>query len=267
MIKNFTRTSIVAILFGGVISLGIFSPLKAVYAHTFSGGESAAFLALVKILQADSHLVQSNIASNVTLAQAHANAIAEHLDANTTKELAERNKLVTNDLTKAISDLNQTVQSRPTPTADVVKGKIDNIDALLQEAITVRVEKNQLSNSTVKAQAISDIIDETLERYREAYGIEEGTSTAGHNTIVNMADYQSAQAIAAKAQEMFNEAKQLIQANGSSSTSSAITKVGNDLSKLKNDIDTKIPYDRVATFANSTITSDLKAAFKLESSK
>src|SRR5919198_1301716 len=244
MVKNITRGSILAILVAGLISLGVVFPLKATYAHTFSGGESAAFLALVKILQADSHLVQSNIASNVTSAQAHANAVAEHLDANTTKELAERNKLVTSDLTKAISDLKKTVQSKPTPTADVVKGKINNINALLQEAITVRVEKNQLSNSTVKGQAVSDIIDEVLERYREAYGIEEGKSTAGHNSIVNMADYQSAQAIAAKAQEMFSEAKQLVRANESSSTLSAITKVGNGLYILKNDIDTKVPYDK-----------------------
>ena len=263
MICNISRSSILAILFAGVVSLGVVFPLKAVYAHTFSGGESAAFLALVKILQADLHLVQSNIASNVSLAQAHANAVAEHLDANTTKELAERNKLVANDLTKAISDLNQTVQSKPTPTADVVKGKINNIDALLQEAITVRVEKNQLSNSTVKGQAVSDIIDEALERYREAYGIEEGKSAAGHNSIVNMADYQSAQAIATKAQEMFNEAKQLVPTNESSPTLAAITKLGNNLAMLKNDIDTKAPYDKVATFANSTITPDLKAAFKL----
>src|SRR5919199_5623074 len=163
MIHITVRTSIFAIMFAGIISLGAFSPLKAAYAHTFSGGESASFLALVKILQADLGLVQSNIASNATLAQAHASAVADHLDANTTKELAERNKLVANDLSKAISDLNQTVQSKPTPTADVVKGKIDNIDALLQEAITVRVEKNQLSNSTVKGQAVSDIIDEALE--------------------------------------------------------------------------------------------------------
>jgi hypothetical protein len=264
MISNISsRNSILAILFAGVISIAVVFPLKAAYAHTFSGGESASFLALVKILQADLDQVQSNVASNATLSQAHASAVAEHLDANTTKELAERNKLVTNDLTKAISDLNQTIQSKPT--LDVVKGKISNINALLQEAITVRVEKNQLTNSTVKGQAVSDIVDEVLERYREAYGIEEGKSTAGHNSIVNMADYQSAQAIAAKAQEMFNEAKQLIPPNESSST--AITKVGSDLSTLKNDIDTKLPYDRVVTFANSTVTPDLKVAFKLGSSE
>src|SRR5918911_5477606 len=151
MISNNSRNSILAILFAGVISIAVVSPLKAAYAHTFSGGESAAFLALVKILQADLDQVQSNVASNATIAQDHANAVAEHLDANTTKELAERNKLVTNDLTKSIADLNQTIGTKPTPTEDVIKGKVDRVDALLQEAIAVRVEKNQLTNSTVKA--------------------------------------------------------------------------------------------------------------------
>jgi hypothetical protein len=258
MICNISRSSILAILFAGVVSMAVVFPLKAVYAHTFSGGESSAFLALVKILQADSNLVQSNIASNATLAQAHANAVAEHLDANTTKELVERNKLVANDLTKAISDLNQTVQSKPAPAADVVKGKINNINALLAEAITVRVEKNQLSNSTVKGQAVANIVDEALERYREAYGIEEGRSAAGHNAIVNMADYQSAQAIAAKAQEMFNEAKQL-----TSTSSAAITKVGNDLIQFKNNIYMKTPYDKVNSYMEDTLDPDIKAAFKL----
>jgi hypothetical protein len=40
-----------------------------------------------------------------------------------------------------------------------------------QEAIAVRIEKNQLSNSTVKARAVSDIVDEATERYSEAYRI------------------------------------------------------------------------------------------------
>jgi hypothetical protein len=141
MIGSITRGSILTILFAGVISLGVFFPLKSVHAHTFSGAESAAFLALVKVLQADLNLVQSNIASNATLAQAHANAVAEHLDANTTEQLAERNKRITNDLTNSIADLNQTVSTKPIPTADIIKGKVDKIDSLLQEAITVRVEK------------------------------------------------------------------------------------------------------------------------------
>jgi hypothetical protein len=98
----------------------------------------------------------------MTLDQAHTNTVAKQLDANTTRELAERNKLVANDLTKAITALNQTVITKPIPTQEVLKGKVDRIDALLQEAITVRVGKNQLNNSTIKGQAIGDIVNEAL---------------------------------------------------------------------------------------------------------
>jgi hypothetical protein len=75
--------------------------------------------------------------------------------------------------------------------------------------------------------------------------------------IVNTAAYQSAQAIAAKAQEMFDEAKQI------APQSAAITKVSNDLVQLKNDIDVKTSYDKVNAFVENTLNPDIKAAFKL----
>jgi hypothetical protein len=62
---------------------------------------------------------------------------------------------------------------------------------------------------------------------------------------------------------MFNEAKQLIPANSTSTTISAIAKQGNDLSTLKSDIDSKAPYDKVVTLINDTIQPSLKAAFNL----
>jgi hypothetical protein len=114
------------------------------------------------------------IGSNFSLLSSDVSIISNaRFNANTTGQLAERNKRITNDLTDSIADLNQTAGTKPTPTQDVIKGKVDRINALLQEAITVRVEKNQSTNSTVKSQAVSDIVDEVLERYREAYGIEE----------------------------------------------------------------------------------------------
>jgi hypothetical protein len=253
-----------------VISISLtYPPNRVAYAHTFSGSESAAFLALVKIIQSEAGLIQSNLPSNITLAQEHAEHLTEHLDANTTKELAERNKRVANDLTTALSDLQSTVKSKPIPAAEVIKDKVSNIGDILQEAITVRVEKDQLKNSTVKAEATSNIVNETLEHYGGAYGIEEegggeeqgNTTAAGHNTIVNVAEYQSAQALASKAEEMFNEAKSLMSSNATSSSN--IAKVGNDLSQLKSDIDAKKPYDSVATLIESTIQPDIKAAFNL----
>jgi hypothetical protein len=61
---------------------------------------------------------------------------------------------------------------------------------------------------------------------------------------------------------MFSEAKQLVLANASSSNS-AIAKLGTDLSKLKNDIDSKIPYDNAVMLVDKTIQPSLKMAFNL----
>jgi hypothetical protein len=56
---------------------------------------------------------------------------------------------------------------------------------------------------------------------------------------------------------MFKEAKQL------TSTSAAITKVGDDLTQFKNYIDSKTPYDKVNSYMEDTLDPDIKAAFKL----
>ena len=151
----------------------IFPIKQMVYAHTFSGDESAAFLALVRQIEAEIGLVNSNLPSNITLAQEHAEHATEHLDANTTKELTERNERVSNDLTRELSDLQASINAKPIPATQVINDKVANINATLQDAIAVRIEQDQLSNSTVNALAINDILGEVLEHYGAAYGIEE----------------------------------------------------------------------------------------------
>ena len=137
---------LIVLLLFTLISVGISAyPITRIYAHTFSGGESASFLALANQLESEVHLVQSNIPSNITLARDHASDARQHLDANTTKELSERNKRVANDLNVGLEDLQKTVNSSsPAPTQAAVKDKVDNIVALLQEALSARVEPEQM---------------------------------------------------------------------------------------------------------------------------
>jgi hypothetical protein len=123
-------------------------------------------------------------------------------------------------------------------------------------------------------------VNETLRQYGYAHGISVGkgantssnanavSAANNHNTIVNMSAYQSAQALASQAQSMLSQIKTAVPANATSSvtttaTTSAITKVNNDLSQLKNSIDMKSPYEKVASLVQKTIYPDLKAAFKL----
>jgi hypothetical protein len=287
LISSTAKSTIIIIimLIAGSISVVLVPELnRAVYAHTFTGEESASFLSVIKILQAENNLVQSNLASNLTLAQDHAKAIADVVRGNHTfgvlpDEVSENNKRVAADVIKAVDALRTTFNSKQKPSEADVKAKLDNLNAVLQEAVTVRVPKDHLSNSTVNAGVTRDLVNETLRQYGYAHGISvgKGSNTSSnanavsaansHNTIVNMSAYQSAQALSSQALSMISQIKTAVPANGTSSatttTTSAITKVDNDLSQLKSSIDVKSPYEKVASLVQKTIYPDLKAAFKL----
>jgi hypothetical protein len=265
------------LLTGTVISIVIILPIKQMaYAHTFSGDESAAFLALVRQIGAELGLVNSNLSSNITLAQEHAERATEHLDANTTKELAERNERVSNDLTRGLSELQASLEAKPIPASQAINEEVTNINATLQDAIAARIEPDQLSNSTVNALAINDILGEVLEAYGAAYGIEEhgeegnnetGTpdnttgTAAGQNTtsIINLAEYQSAQSYANESGQMLNE----VRASVPSNATSAISNVENGINEMITAINNKSPFPAVDEIVDDKVLPSLKTTFNV----
>jgi hypothetical protein len=258
--------SITAITLAIVLSVGGIYPLnRTIYAHTFSGGESASFLALATQIAAEAHLVQANSQSNITLAQDHAVDARQHLDANTTKELTERNKRVAHDLTAALIDLQRSINStNPPPTTAIVKEKVSNIDGLLQEALSARVEPDQMKNATVHILALNNILNEITEHYGGAYGIEEGkqNETSTRNRIVNMADYQSAQSYANQTLQMFNDTKRVASSNITSSPE--FSKIDTDLTSLKSAIESKKQFKEVQQIIEGQLRPHIESTFKLK---
>jgi phage host-nuclease inhibitor protein Gam len=224
-------------------------------------------------------LVNTNLSSNITLAQEHAEHATEHLDTNTTKELAERNKRVATDLTTELADLQNAIKAKPAPAVQEIRNNISNINDTLQEAVSVRIEKDQLNNSTVNALAINDILGEVLESYGAAYGIEEegeegkeygnmtGTETnttgteasTNATTIIDQAEYQSAQAYANEAKQMLDEIKVLAPSNATS----AISNVESGLNEMITAINNKAPFNSVDEIVDSKVLPSLKTAFNL----
>ncbi|MFZ0893482.1 MAG: hypothetical protein WAZ77_03170 [Candidatus Nitrosopolaris sp.] len=267
------------------LSAAITTPFKQVaYAHTFTGDESASFLSVIRILQAEANLVQTNLATNLSLAQEHGKSIVGIVNANHTfgilpDEVSENNKRVAADIVSGANALQNAVKSNPSPTQADVKPKIDNLNATLQEAIAVRVPKEHVGNSTINGAATKDLVNETLRQYGYAFGISSANrgntsninssafATPGaapsRNTVLNMSAYQSAQALPSQAQGMLTQTKSLLPTNATSATPSTIAKVANDLSQLKNAIDTKRPYGNVASLVQ-TIYPDLDGAFRLK---
>ena len=270
--------TIIALLLVGLIASAIIFPSKQiVYAHTFTGDESASFMSVIKILQAEANLVQSNLASNLTLAQDHAKALVDIVKGNHTfgvlpDEVSENNKRVAADVIHTANALQTALKSKPTPTLTDLGPKISNLNATLQEAVAVRLPKDAAGNSTINALATKDLVNETLRQYSFAFGVanakggsnNETGNPSGQGTVTNMSAYQSAQGLASQTQGMQIQAKSVIPTNATSATKAAVAKLDVDLSQLKKTINQKDSYDEVATLVQKTIYPDIDTAFHLE---
>jgi hypothetical protein len=263
------------------IASAIILPYKQMaYAHTFTGDESASFLSVIKTLQAEANLVQSNLVSNATLAQDHAKSVLDVVNGNHAfgvlpDEVSENNKRVAANVVHTANALQTAVKSKPTPTQTDLKTKVDNLNATLQEAVAVQLPKDAASNSTINGLATRNLVNETLRQYGYAFGVANVKGGSSNNetakssgpgsaaTITNTSAYQSAQALASQTQGMLFQAKSVVPANATSTTKAAIATVATDLSQLKSAIDEKDPYDKVASLVQETIYPDIDAAFHL----
>src|SRR5689334_1721525 len=156
-------------------------------------------------------------------------------------QISERNSRVANELTSALNSLKDTSSSTTgaDPTNNI-KTKVDRINGLLGEAVSSRVPKEIVNNATTQALVLANLANEAYFSYGRALGESQsamsnmagmamsvkeaspspsmsmGNSTgmsssmamntdSGSNSIKNMTEYQIAQALADKAQEVFNK--------------------------------------------------------------
>jgi hypothetical protein len=256
------------------------------YGHDFIPDESASFLSFANQLKTESELVQSNLANgNIDLAKEHAIRAIELLDstdpvnnASWKDEIAERNQRVANELVRAVSSLENITtssslseQQQQTTLNDTTQ-LTDEIDALIEDAITSRIDSDQRGNVTIQATALGDIINTILRYYGNAYAVgfdmanmSEMASMMGSNslnknyTLVNIADYQSAQALATKAIEIFkNELR-----SSSGNVTNSIAKLEDGLTQLSNSIKNKASPEDFMIIGHTQVHPNLQAAFNL----
>ena len=290
------------------------------FGHTFSPNESASFLSFVDQLQVESELVQTNLANGSTsLAQEHAKKAGSLLTSNITAEIAEENQRVANELTRAINDL-QDISLSPQQVG-FVDQLVSEINSILGEAESTRIEQVDLENATIQALAFADLVNSILENYGNAYAVDfdmtnmsnmvingQGNSDKSMMTIsnmsthsngnssnkemdlmnmssstmvgmdvvggeeeresginsssslVNLTDYQSAQALAAKALEIFNtELKPIAPIN----SSAFITNLENGLTQLNASIRNKASPMDIMMIVHTQIHPNILQAFSL----
>jgi hypothetical protein len=223
-----------------------------IFGHTFSGGESATFLTKVEMMKIEAQLAQKDLASNATNAKEHADHLTEHITANDTKEINERNPRLATELNNTLSDFVKTFESQ-SPSESAVKDKLSGLSDVISEVVSARIDKQQLDNVTVKAQVVNDLVGEGLEHYNSSLGETVKSETP---KIVDDADYQSAQAAVSRAIDLYNEIKPSGNANS--------TELGKSLNSLKDTIDSKSPFDQADKTIDDKITPLLNDMFKLK---
>ncbi|MGH9976695.1 MAG: hypothetical protein ACRD8Z_12805, partial [Nitrososphaeraceae archaeon] len=120
-------------------------------------------------LQTESELVETNLVDgNVSMAEEHAARAVELLNSrdpvnNITwkEEIAERNQRIAEELVSSLSLQNMNM-SATSSSYGQTNQSISNIDAIIEEAITSRIDKEQRENATIQATALGDIINTLL---------------------------------------------------------------------------------------------------------
>ena len=151
------------------------------YAHTFSTSESAHFLSLVEQIKAETGLVIMNLENNnATLAESHAEKTSSLLDNSTLDEISEVNTRIADSLETGLEQLEENVtslasgmqgqQQVPQDRMQNINDTVTSLNDILAEAITVRVESDQLNNATTWAMVLADLTNVVLSNYGNATG-------------------------------------------------------------------------------------------------
>lgn len=250
------------------------------FPHNFTPNESASFLSLVDQLKSVLITVKQDNSSSVRLAREQAQYARMLLNDSVLKELKERNQRIASELPRMLDAL-QNASSKD------FDNNLGTIDDLLGEAVTVRVDKDQLTNSTVQALAFATDIDSILNEYIAAFNgssvpmnmnmIMIGMSSMDTNVnnsmnttlnandseiVKNISAYMRARALTDIAIDRFNT-----ELKGKSNFTSAMEEVVKGLDGLKISMQNKESPTKVMGIVHGLIQPNLQTAFNLELSQ
>lgn len=177
-------TAIIAL---GVVALLLFGSNISnyqIYGHNFAGDESATFLALMDQIQTEMDLINTNLAANnQSLAKEHLNNIDELYTKNIKKEIAERNERIANEITSVINETNIAIEKNKD-----IASSVENFDDIIGEAISVRIDPDAMTNSTIHALHFANLINSIDLSYADALGTKPMNMSAMN---MNMSDDDS----------------------------------------------------------------------------
>ena len=266
-----------------------------IYGHNFAGDESASFLALMDQMQTEMNLINANLnANNQSLAKDHLNKINDELYTETIKkEITERNKRIANEISLSIDEISNAIEQGNNK--DIIKS-VKTFNDIIEEAVSVRIEADAMTNSTIQALHFADLINSIDLSYAASLDTKpmnmsatsmnmkmkmnmsdsnsmtnmnkdtDNTSntnintTQTNSTITNIASYQTAEELTNYAIDLFNSTiKQNIPSNATENAKA----LESGLQQLKDMIESKTSYNIVMGVIHGIIHTNTQESFNL----
>ena len=266
------------------------------YAHILSSNENAPLLAMFYQIQTEAELAQRAYASNVTLAQEHAENALELLRVDWTNSTADK-AIVVNDIAPILYTLDNSVKQDQSDTD--IEMIVSYLYYAVEKFVDDYVGKSILNNPTIQALALVDITNVVDNKYASAFGTGSGKmpyavgmshmmsnnnalnmktnsseelslAQSNDNThsptsfisLTNISDYQTAQALATEAKTIFNN-RLTTKVHPNMASATTILKLGEGLDLLSTSINNKTSYEDVMTIIHGRIHPLLIRAYDL----
>ena len=158
---------------------------QQIFSHTFAGDESASFLALMDQMQTEMNLINTNLIANNNnqslIAKDHLNKINELYTESIKKEIAERNERIANEISSIINETSIAIGEENKDISETVK----NFNDIIEEAISVRIDPEALTNATINALHFADLINSIDISYATAVGAKPMNMSAMNMSAMN----------------------------------------------------------------------------------
>jgi gas vesicle protein len=238
-------------------------------------------------------VANSSANNNQSSAISHAQYALNTYDSHTNHELSERNERIATELNNTLNQLQDQVETSPSSITDKsqIKQTLETINAILDEAVSVRIDDDQLNNSTIHALVFADIVNNALQSYGSAFDIgidltdisnlnttsnENNTVDNKHSNhglqnitdkmnIVNFSSYESALSFADYALKKFNSEIKTSIPNNNNKTQNYLEQLENGLLEFNTAIKNKENPMKVMKIVHTKIHPNLQIVFNLKS--
>ena len=240
-------------------------------AHTFTNNESAAFLALIDNMKIQASLIQQSISSgNIDIAKQHIDKLTELYSNHTNEEIAEKNERIANEISTIInyftssSNQNNFSQSQ-------IDNNVQNLNAILDESISVRIPPDVLDNSTVHALHFVELVNAVDMNYNNTLVEQEiqnmslvnNNNNKSRSQIEDIVSYNTARDLLNVAIDLY-ESKLKSKIIVNNNNSETIDKLQEGIKQLKTSIELKKPSSEITNIINGTVYPALQELYNFK---